>query len=394
MRKYHLLFAVCFVCLLLLAGCQKDQSLPVNELPSPSATMQVITNTPTPQPTQPPPASSPTDTSIPTTEILVVASTPTVEVTAPPEAATPTSQVPATEATAETPEASDCLDEAAFFADATIPDDTLFEVGESMTKVWQVKNTGTCTWDNGYTLVFAKGDLMNGPMSNPIPVIPPGEIADVSVNLVAPSRGGQQTGYWEFQNSKGTRFGVGSGGHDYIWVQIQVDWPTTEEEPSATEEPADQPGGGGGGGGGGNSDCKAVEKPGYENQVLALINSARESAGLSGLTLNEQLSAAALEHSRDMACVDYIDHTGSDGSTWYDRVAAQGYANYSSARENIYVGDPSYGGTPDGAFTWWMNSQVHRDNILFADVSEIGIGYVFNPDSSYGGYYTVVFARP
>jgi uncharacterized protein YkwD len=285
-----------------------------------------------------------------------------------------------------------CIDEAAYISDVTIPDDTLFEAGDTMSKVWQVKNTGTCTWDTGYSLVFAKGDIMDGPLSNPIPVVSPGEIAEVSVNLVAPSRGGQQTGYWEFQDSHGTRFGVGSGGHDYIWVQINVNWSSPDDEPDPTVEST--PISGDNESDDETNSCSAAENTSFENQVLALINSARESAGLPGLTLNAQLSAAALEHSRDMACVDYIDHTGSDGSTWYDRVSARGYANYSSARENIYVGDPSFGGSPDGAFTWWMNSQVHRDNILFASVSEIGIGYVFYSNSSYGGYFTVVFARP
>jgi uncharacterized protein YkwD len=212
------------------------------------------------------------------------------------------------------------------------------------------------------------------------------------VDLVAPSRGGQQTGYWEFQNANGTRFGVGSGGHDYIWIQIQVDWSSLGYEQQPTAEPTSPAGGGSGPGGSGS--CSAAQNTSYENRVLSLINSARESAGLPGLTINYQLSSAALEHSQDMACVDFVDHTGSNGSTWYDRVAAQGYANYSSSRENIYVGDPSFGGTPDGAFTWWMNSQVHRDNILNADISEVGIGYVYYSESSYGGYYTVVFARP
>jgi uncharacterized protein YkwD len=282
-----------------------------------------------------------------------------------------------------------CIDEAAFFADVTVPDDTLFNAGDPIDKIWQVRNTGTCVWNSGYSLVFAKGDIMDGPLSNPLSVVAPGDIAEISVNLVAPSRGGQQTGYWQFQNPDGTRFGVGSGGHDYIWVQIQVDWSSLggdqQQSPEATSEPADS---------GGSPSCSAAQNTSYENQVLSLINSARESAGLPGLSLNYQLADAALIHSQDMACVDFIDHTGSDGSTWYDRVAAQGYANYSSARENIYVGDPNYGGTPDGAFTWWMNSQVHRDNILNPNVSEIGIGYVYYADSSYGGYYTVVFARP
>lgn len=41
-----------------------------------------------------------------------------------------------------------------------------------------------------------------------------------------------------------------------------------------------------------------------------------------------------------------------------------------------------------------MNSPVHGDNTLFDDVSIVGVGYVNYAASSYGGYYTVVVARP
>ena len=87
------------------------------------------------------------------------------------------------------------------------------------------------------------------------------------------------------------------------------------------------------------------------------------------------------------------DHAGSDGSTWYSRIQAQDYT-YAYATENIYVGNPAFGGTPEGAFDWWMNSPVHRDNILSAKVTEIGIGYAYSESSTYGGYYTLNFARP
>ena len=78
---------------------------------------------------------------------------------------------------------------------------------------------------------------------------------------------------------------------------------------------------------------------------------------------------------------------------WYERIGAQGYA-YSKAFENVYVGNPAYGGTPQTAMNWWMNSTVHRDNILNPDVTQIGIAYAYTDTSDYGGYYTVDFATP
>ena len=34
--------------------------------------------------------------------------------------------------------------------------------GQRFTKVWKVKNTGTCTWDSNYELVFSSGATMGG----------------------------------------------------------------------------------------------------------------------------------------------------------------------------------------------------------------------------------------
>jgi uncharacterized protein YkwD len=130
----------------------------------------------------------------------------------------------------------------------------------------------------------------------------------------------------------------------------------------------------------------------FENQVLALINQERLNRGLSQLSMRNKLTAAARGHSTDMACNGLQGHTGSDGSDWYGRIGAQGYA-YNAAYENVYFGNPTYGANPQGAVTWWMNSQVHRDNILNADISEIGIGYSYSASATYG-YFTTVFARP
>jgi hypothetical protein len=54
-------------------------------------------------------------------------------------AASPTLNVPAATVT------QDC-DKADFVTDVTIPDDTVLDPGESFTKTWRLKNSGTCSW--------------------------------------------------------------------------------------------------------------------------------------------------------------------------------------------------------------------------------------------------------
>jgi uncharacterized protein YkwD len=279
------------------------------------------------------------------------------------------------------PSTAGCQDVAAFFNDVTVPDDTAFQQSVEFDKVWRIRNEGTCTWD-GYQLVWAGGDVFDAPLANPIPLTAPGELVDISVPMRSPNQGGVFTSYWEFENSTGQRFGVNSGGVDLIWTRISVSWfPEGESQPGSQPLPA--PSGG----------CTVEQNPGYVDQLLTLINNARQQNNLPTLTLDDRLSAAAFAHSSDMACQDFVDHTGSDGSNWKDRIQAAGYS-FSYATENIYVGDPAFGGDAQGAFNWWMNSQIHRDNILSTKVTQIGIGYAYSTNSTYKGNYTLDFAKP
>lgn len=138
--------------------------------------------------------------------------------------------------------------------------------------------------------------------------------------------------------------------------------------------------------------CPLSGNSAYEATLLNLINQARNDNGLASLTLRNPLTAAARVHSADMACNNFISHTGSDGSRPADRVAAQGYS-FTWIGENIYAGGGSYN-APEQAFTWWMNSTPHRENILGANYQSIGIGYQTSPESQYGGCFTLVFTRP
>ena len=128
-----------------------------------------------------------------------------------------------------------------------------------------------------------------------------------------------------------------------------------------------------------------MNSPSYPGEIAKLINQARQQAGLSTLTINSRLAAAAQEHSIDMTCYSLLSHTGSDGSSIYSRIIAAGYtASY--WEEIIYAG-----GYPQDAFNWWMNDQIHHDAIVDTRVTEMGVGYAYSSDSTYGGYYTVDF---
>jgi uncharacterized protein YkwD len=125
-----------------------------------------------------------------------------------------------------------------------------------------------------------------------------------------------------------------------------------------------------------------------ERSVWTLTNQERTENGLSGLSLNGDLVASARAHSADMAAQDYFSHTALDGSSPGDRIAATGY-EAASWGENIAAGYA----TPQEVVDGWMLSDGHRANILSTGYCDIGVGYAYAGDNTYGHYWTQNFGR-
>lgn len=92
----------------------------------------------------------------------------------------------------------------------TYPDGTIIQPGETFTKIWQIQNSGTCTWDSTWQLIFSSGDLMDGLTVYNFPQpAQPGQTVDVPVILRAPVVNGSYTGEWMLKSPWGQSFGVG-----------------------------------------------------------------------------------------------------------------------------------------------------------------------------------------
>ena len=101
----------------------------------------------------------------------------------------------------------------------TVKDKTVFGPGDTFTKTWTVKNTGTCAWNDDYKIVFRSGNQMGGPEKQAIGEdVKPGESVTISVDLTAPATAGTYTGKWIFRTDKGVDFGVNG-----IWTTIVVE---------------------------------------------------------------------------------------------------------------------------------------------------------------------------
>lgn len=266
--------------------------------------------------------------------------------------------------------------------DVTVPDNAVMTPGAKFTKTWRFMNNGKCSW-SGYTIAFVAGDRMETPASAPVPQTEPGKTVDVSVELTAPSLDGGYTGFYELKNANGETLAIGT--QKAFWVKILIGNAVAAPVSTVAFTPIS----------GtpvvkvtGPASCNYATSSSYLNEIANLINNARAQAGLAPLTVNAQLAAAAQGHSIDMACHGLISHTGSDGSSIHERMVAAGYSP-SFSSEIIYGS-----GYPQTAFDWWMSDATHRNEILNANVTEIGVGYAYVPDTAAGGYYTVDFASP
>ena len=137
-----------------------------------------------------------------------------------PTALPTTAQTPA----ATTPGAA-CSDAAEYVRDVTVPDGTVFKPDEKFTKTWALKNTGNCTWDPNYRLVFKGGDLLGGLPEVPLTAgnfVAPGATVEVSVELQSPTVNGSYTGYWAIRSGTGQFPPIARTLENKFYVQINV----------------------------------------------------------------------------------------------------------------------------------------------------------------------------
>lgn len=119
-------------------------------------------------------------------------------------------------------------DDASYVSDVTIDDGTEIYPGETFVKTWQLYNSGTCTWDEDYSLTYVSGSQMSGSDTALEDEIAPGEYVEISISMVAPTTEATYNGYWRMTNDDGTLFG------DTIYVNIVVTDSASTSTPTPT----------------------------------------------------------------------------------------------------------------------------------------------------------------
>lgn len=124
-----------------------------------------------------------------------------------------------------------------------------------------------------------------------------------------------------------------------------------------------------------------IEAPDFAVQVLRLVNAERAKVGARPLRLSRDLMNAAGIRAEEIS--RHFAHVRPDGSSCFtvlrDRNRLLG--------ENIGAGVSTAGAAVD----MWMHSEGHRSNILNKNYTELGIGHIYKPNSSYGHYWVQMF---
>ena len=120
-----------------------------------------------------------------------------------------------------------------------------------------------------------------------------------------------------------------------------------------------------------------------EKEVFDLINKQRTNNGLAALKNDSEVQRVARIKAQDMVNNNYFSHTSPTYGSPFDMLKSF-KISYKTAGENI-AGNSSN----SSAVTAWMNSSVHKANILNSNFNYTGIGVVSSP--KYGKMYVQLF---
>ena len=117
---------------------------------------------------------------------------------------------------------ADCVDRAKFVNDVTIPDGTLVQRGEWITKTWTLENYGTCPWTENYKIVWSDENIDNQQHLFDIGVnLQPGEQGEISVTFPVQGNGSTHISFL-LANTEGETFGLGERGRGDLYIEYRV----------------------------------------------------------------------------------------------------------------------------------------------------------------------------
>jgi len=134
-------------------------------------------------------------------------------------------------------------------------------------------------------------------------------------------------------------------------------------------------------------DASTARQTALENGLVREINAVRRVHGLKPLLSSAKLTAAAVQHTREMGADGYFEHESFDSTEFWKRIArwypSKGFRSW-SVGENLLYSSPDIEGAGSGVDDW-MSSPGHRANLLNRSWREIGVAAI-HFDSAPGEY--------
>ena len=136
---------------------------------------------------------------------------------------------------------------------------------------------------------------------------------------------------------------------------------------------------------------RSIQSASAQSDLVVLVNAYRANAGLQAVSANGALTAAAGWMAGDMASRNYIGHVSSDGRSPTQRMSAFGYPAAS-----MYTGEDLGAGfgTASAVLAGWQASAAHNAVLLNPNYNAVGIGLVYEPNSTYKWYWAADFGGP
>ena len=110
-----------------------------------------------------------------------------------------------------------CTNILAFAADLSIPDGTVVAPGEQIEKRWQVRNSGTCNWDDTYRVGLIAGPALGASPEQALFPARSGTEAKIRMIFTAPADPGTYRSAWQALDPAGAPFG------DPFFIEIVVE---------------------------------------------------------------------------------------------------------------------------------------------------------------------------
>lgn len=128
----------------------------------------------------------------------------------------------------------------------------------------------------------------------------------------------------------------------------------------------------------------------YSSVLVDLTNQDRKDNNVKPLVVNPVLEQAAKLKVKDMVSKDYFAHTSPEGLTPWHWFSVAGY-KFAYAGENLAVGFSESSDVNQG----WLNSPLHKKNIVDAHFTEIGIATMDGKRNGRDTTYVVqLFGQP